>query len=127
MPKSRFEIVDGDDQWSLGETRGQYLEVDSFSPVTFLQTPTLNLLDRSEVTVDDTEHENQISSSSTIVRLVETMGDDALSRGPLCGSIRERSLLVLRVSNSFYLPFSLELHYRLSCFFFPSTSKGLIP
>ena len=102
-----------DDKRSLGEIKGPSLEVDSFNPITFLQTLTLDLLNMSEVTVDDAEHENQISSRQPMVRLFKTMGDDALSHWPLCGSIREWSALVLRVSNS-YLPFSLELHYRLS-------------
>ena len=86
MPKSRFEIVDSEaneDTWPLGEIRGQSLEVDSLSPVTFLQIPTLDILDRSEVTVDDAEHKTQTSSRHIIVRLFKTMGDDALSRGPL--------------------------------------------
>ena len=48
-----------DDEWSLDEFRGQYLEIDSSSPVIFFQTPTLDSLNGSEVEVDDAEDENQ--------------------------------------------------------------------
>ena len=84
MPKSRFGIVDSEaneDKWFLGEIRGQSPEVDSFSPVTFLQTPAFD--GRSEVAVDDAEHKTRTSSRHPIFRLFKTMGDDALSRGPL--------------------------------------------